>query len=107
MTVRPFETAEEALYWAVEFSKRRHSPRAFGLFDHGKNRPCEIVDVFNGFRTAYLEKKIDKLQYTIFLYAKKYGDLPPEPWLFPMWRKMMKDVEPLLAKKGIVVRVNS
>ncbi len=104
MTVRPFETAEEALYWAVEFSKRRHSPRASGWFMAGQNRPCEIVDVYNSFRTAYTSNMITKPQYTLFLYAKEYGDLPPNECLYPAWKKMMKVVEPLMVDKGIVVK---
>jgi hypothetical protein len=52
MTAQAFETAEEALYWAVEFSRRRDCPRTSGILHHGFKRPCEIIDVFNAFRLA-------------------------------------------------------
>lgn len=102
MTTKPFETPEEALIWAVEYSKRRDHAKTLGPLMLRQDRPCEIVDVFNVFQTAYREQLITKEQYTLFLYARKYGDLPPSPQLYRPWRKMMKIVEPIMADKGII-----
>jgi hypothetical protein len=106
MNAKPFETVEEALFWAVEFSRRRYSPRTCGIFHFGLNRPCEIVDVFNAFRLAYDLRMISRLQYTLFQYAKEYGDLPPAPELYSLWDNMMSAVEPLLERKGIITKTD-
>ncbi len=101
---KAFETVEEALYWAVECSLYRHSPRMAGINAAGGRRPCEMVDIFNVFKNAYRNKLLSKGQYTLYLYAKKYGDLPPENCLYPEWMKMIKIVEPLMIDKGIIIK---
>ena len=104
----PFGSAEEAWFWFIQAQAARNDGARFAMGQGLVPRPCEPLDIMKAVDSLYRNRR---LIMEHLLVLRHYGRrmMPPDPRrvkeyvAWKIWKEALERIEPVLARKGIVV----
>lgn len=104
----PFGSAEEAWFWFIQAQAARNDGARFAMGQGLVPRPCEPLDIMKAVDSLYRNRR---LVMEHLLVLRHYGRrmMPPDPRRVKeyvackIWKEALERIEPVLARKGIVV----
>ncbi len=105
----PFESVEELWFWFIAAQQARNDGARYVAGVGNVRRPCGPVDVLKVLDSLYRKRRLLRSHFLVLChYGKRF--MAPDPRRIKeqrahyIWREAFERMEPVLEKKGIVVR---
>lgn len=105
----PFETVEDAWFWFIQAQQARNDGARIAAGQGASPRPCEPIDILKAAERLYRNRLLVMDHFLVLRHYGRRGYAPDprrvkEARAAKLWREAMERLEPVLVRKGIVMK---